>query len=221
MPDPARCAVLVSGSGTNLQSLLEDAASGTLGAEITAVVSDRANAPALDRAREYGADARFLDPAAHADRVDYDQELARVLSGYHPDLIVLAGFMRVLSPELVARFPGRLINVHPSLLPAFRGLDTHRRALEAGCRIHGTTVHFVSEELDSGPIIAQGALAVRDDDDPASLAMRVKALEHRLLPQVVRWFASGGIEVTGGNVKVRVPETGESPPELIVPAPGP
>lgn len=217
MTEPGRCVVLASGSGTNLQALLENAAAGTLGADVTAVVSDRSDATALERARGYGVDTRFVDPSAHPDRADYDRELVRVVAGHNPDLVVLAGFMRVLSSEFVARFPGHLINVHPSLLPAFRGLDTHRRALEAGCRIHGTTIHFVSEELDSGPIIAQGALAVREEDDPASLAGRVKALEHRLLPAVVRWFASGRVELADGGVTVRLPETGESPSELIVP----
>jgi len=192
--------VLASGSGTNLQALLDEAAAGSLGAEIAAVVGDRPEAGALERARSAGVPIRPLEPAGFSEREAYDRALADTVAEPEPDLVVLAGFMRLLSPEFVGRFAGRLINLHPSLLPAFRGLHTHRRALETGCRIHGTTVHFVTEELDAGPIIAQAALAVRGDDNPESLADRVKGLERRLLPQAVRWLIEGRVQWSGTRV---------------------
>ncbi len=216
MGDLACCVVLASGSGTNLQALLDEAARGQLGAKIAAVASDRPHAQALERARTYGVTAHPLAPASFANRVSYDQALAGLVAQYQPQIVVLAGFMRFLSPEFVAPFADRLINIHPSLLPAFRGLHTHRRVLEAGCRIHGTTTHFVTEELDAGPIIAQAALAVHSDDNPESLESRIKGLEHRLLPQTIRWFVSGRIEQHNTGVTVHAPR--QPAPELIVPA---
>ncbi len=216
MPDFCRCVVLVSGSGTNLQALLDARRAGRLGAEVAGVVSSRPEARALERARQAGVPTRVVDPSAFPDRAAYDAALGESLARLEPDLVVLAGFMQILTPELVGRFAGRMINLHPSLLPAFRGLDTHRKALAAGCRIHGTSVHFVTEELDSGPIIAQAALAVADDDTPDSLGQRVQALEHRLLPEVVRWFAEQRLELRGSRVRVFGAPT-DAPP-LIVPA---
>lgn len=200
MAEGPRCVVLASGSGTNLQALLDEAAAGRLGAEIAAVVGDRPEAGALERARSAGVPARPLEPAGFPEREAYDWALADTVTEHGPDLVVLAGFMRLLSPEFVGRCAGRLINLHPSLLPAFRGLHTHRRALEAGCRIHGTTVHFVTDELDAGPIIAQAALAVRSEDSPETLADRVKGLERRLLPQSVRWLVEGRVQWAGTRV---------------------
>ena len=198
-PEP-RFAVLVSGSGTNLQALLDSHARGELGATPAAVISNRPDAGALARAERAGAPTRVVDHTAYPDRSAFDADLGDALAEIDPDWIVLAGFMRILTPELIRRFEGRLINIHPSLLPAFRGLDTHRQALEAGCKLHGTTAHFVTEELDSGPIIAQSAVEVADDDTPDSLRERVQAAEHQLLPQVVRWLAEGRLTCSGQRV---------------------
>jgi phosphoribosylglycinamide formyltransferase-1 len=216
MTEGCRCAVLVSGSGSNLQALLDQAAAGDLGAEITGVVSNRPQAYALERARAAGVATQAVDHTAFPDRAAFDAALEEAVARLEPDLVVLAGFMRVLTPAFVTRFSGRLINVHPSLLPAFRGLHTHRKALEAGCRIHGTTIHFVTEDLDAGPIIAQAALRVRSSDDPDTLRQRVQALEHRLLPQVVRWFAAG--RLTTGDGRVTVTDHPEPAGELFAPA---
>lgn len=216
MPDPCRCVVLVSGGGTNLQALLDAQADGRLGAEVAGVVSNRPEAGALERARRAGVPTQVVDHAAFPDRATFDTALGEALARHQPDLVVLAGFMRILTPELVGRFADRMINLHPSLLPAFRGLDTHRKALAAGCRIHGTSVHLVTEDLDAGPIIAQAALAVSDDDTPESLQQRVQALEHRLLPEVVRWFAEDRLELRDGRVRVSGHATPDLP--LIVPA---
>jgi phosphoribosylglycinamide formyltransferase-1 len=217
MTEACRCVVLVSGSGSNLQALLDQAAAGTLGAEVAGVVSNRPDAYALERAAAAGVPTRVVDHTAYADRGAFDAALEEAVAGLAPDLVVLAGFMRVLTPDFVARFSGRLINVHPSLLPAFRGLHTHRKALEAGCRIHGTTVHFVTEDLDAGPIIAQAALRVRSDDSPDSLRRRVQGLEHRLLPQVVRWFATDRLHTVDNRVTVS--DHPEPSGELLAPAP--
>lgn len=217
MADPCRCVVLVSGSGTNLQALLDGAADGSLGAEVAGVVSNRPEAYALERARAAGVAAQVVDHTAFPDRESYDAVLAEAVAGFRPDLVVLAGYMRIMTPGFVARFHGRMINVHPSLLPAFPGLHTHRKAIEAGCRIHGTTVHFVTEDLDAGPIIAQAATGIAPEDTPETLARRVQSLEHRLLPQAVRWFAEDRLTVREGRVRL----AGDSAPpgELVVPLP--
>ncbi|MEF8792606.1 phosphoribosylglycinamide formyltransferase [Thiohalorhabdus sp.] len=219
MAENCRCVVLVSGSGSNLQALLDRAAEGTLGAEVTAVVSNRPNAYALERAGAARVATQVVDHTAFLDRATFDAGLEDAVARFEPDLVVLAGFMRVLTPDFVARFGGRLINIHPSLLPAFRGLHTHRKALEEGCRIHGTTVHFVTEDLDAGPIIAQAALRVHETDTPDSLRERVQALEHRLLPQAVGWYAEGRLRTEAQRVSV----TGHADPpgELFAPAPEP
>ncbi|MFB6259894.1 MAG: phosphoribosylglycinamide formyltransferase [Thiohalorhabdaceae bacterium] len=217
MADACRCVVLVSGSGSNLQALLDQAAEGTLGAEVTAVVSNRPDAYALERARAAGVATQVVGHTAFPSRAAFDGALKEAVAGFEPDLVVMAGFMRVLTPDFVASFEGRLINVHPSLLPAFRGLHTHRKALEEGCRIHGTTVHFVTEDLDAGPIIAQAALRVLDTDTPDSLRHRVQALEHRLLPQAVRWYAQGRLRTEAQRVSVA--HHPDSPGELFAPPP--
>ena len=203
MTEGCRCTVLASGGGTNLQALLDQQAAGALGAEITAVLSDQPGAGALERARAAGVPAQAVAPGDHANRDAFDRALADAVAAHEPDLVVLAGFMRILGAPFVERFAGRTLNIHPSLLPAFRGLHTHRKALEAGCRLHGTTVHFVTADLDAGPIVAQAAVRVHPDDTPDSLRARVQAREHRLLPQAVRWFAEGRLEVEGNRVRVR------------------
>lgn len=190
--------VLVSGRGSNLEALLTRAETerweSELGAKVVAVVSSRADAEALKVARSHDVPVHILAHEQFGSRSAFDAALARTIDRYAPHMIVLAGFMRVLTPEFVRRYAGRMINIHPSLLPSFPGLDTHQRALDAGVRVHGATVHFVSEAVDAGPIIAQAAVAVHADDDKASLAARVLQQEHRLLPQAVRHVLEGRVQ---------------------------
>ena len=195
-----RVAVLISGEGTNLQALIDAARSGALGAEIVAVVSDRSAAPGLARARAAGIEALHLPAVRGQERADYDAALTALLALREPELLVLAGFMRILSAEFVARHAGRILNIHPALLPKFPGLDTHRRVLEAGERWHGATVHFVTADLDAGPAILQYRLAVRSGDTADSLAARVHVGEHIILPRAVTWFAAGRLRLEGGSV---------------------
>lgn len=193
-----RVVVLVSGRGSNLRALL----AAQLPVQLCAVISNDPAAPALDAARDAGVPAEAIDHHAFTQRADFDAALLARVEAHQPDLVVLAGFMRVLGADFVRRLEGRLINIHPSLLPAFPGLHTHRRALAGGVRLHGCTVHFVTAELDAGPIIVQAAVPVRPDDDEAALAARVLAQEHRILPQAVRWLASGAARLEAGQVRV-------------------
>jgi phosphoribosylglycinamide formyltransferase-1 len=197
---------LISGRGSNLAALLAAQRQfqweATLAARVAAVVSNRADAPGLQIAREYGTAAQVVDHTAYADREHFDTALAAVIDRHEPALVVLAGFLRVLTPGFVERYQGRMINIHPSLLPAFTGLHTHRRALAAGVRVHGATVHFVTGELDGGPIVAQAALAVEPGEDEAALAARVLALEHVLLPRCVAWILQGRVRWDEGRVRV-------------------
>jgi phosphoribosylglycinamide formyltransferase 1 len=195
-----RVAVLISGEGSNLQALIDAARAGTLGAEIVAVVSNRSAARGLERARKAGISAQHLGASRGQERNEYDAALAALLTPHEPNLIVLAGFMRILGAQFIERFSGRLLNIHPSLLPRFPGLDTHRRALEAGDRWHGATVHFVTEDLDAGPAILQYRLAVHPDDTSESLTARVHVGEHIILPRAVAWFAAGRLRLAGGSV---------------------
>jgi phosphoribosylglycinamide formyltransferase-1 len=183
--------VLISGRGSNLQVIAEQARSGRLPIEIRAVVSDREDAAGLEWARGAGLRCVVLAPKTFASRHEYDRALADLVAAHAPGLVVLAGFMRILGPEFVDRFAGRMLNIHPSLLPRHRGLHTHRRALEAGDREHGASVHFVTRELDGGPAVLQARVPVRDGDDEASLAARVLEQEHRIFPRAVGWFARG------------------------------
>jgi len=182
-----RVVVLLSGRGSNFQAIVEAG----LPIDIVAVISNRPQAAGLNYAREHGLAAIALDHTAHADREAFDARLADEIERHQPDLVVLAGYMRILSPAFIARFEGRLLNIHPSLLPMFPGLKTHERALVEGVKIHGCTVHFVTAQLDHGPIIIQAAVPVRADDTPATLAARVLAQEHRIYPQAIRWFTEG------------------------------
>lgn len=186
---PLRVAVLISGNGSNLQALIDAADAGTLGGEICVVVSNRAQAFGLERARRAGIPARVLEHGAFADRAAYDRALLELLQDYAPELIALAGFMRVLGAAFVAHYAGRILNVHPSLLPAFPGLDTHERALRAGVEEHGASIHFVTEALDAGPVVVQGRVAVNDGDTVETLAERVHGIEHRIYPAAVAWYA--------------------------------
>jgi phosphoribosylglycinamide formyltransferase 1 len=191
-------AVLVSGNGSNLQALLDAARAGEIAVEPRVVVSDRADAFALERAARAGVETRVVAPAAGMPRAAYDDALGEVLDTFGVELTALAGFMRVLGPAFVDRHAGRLLNIHPALLPAYRGLHTHRRALADGARVHGASVHFVTETLDGGPVVVQARVPVRDGDDEAHLAARVLRVEHRIYPLAVGWYASGRLRMRGG-----------------------
>lgn len=196
---PLPVAVLVSGFGSNLQALLDAAAAGRLNAQFRLVGADRSDAFGLERARQAGIPARCLPPAAYPDRSAWNAALGQLLADSGAELVVLAGFMRVLADELVRDWRGRMLNIHPALLPLHRGLHTHRRALEAGDRMHGASVHFVTEELDGGPVVLQARVPVLPQDDEASLARRVQAREHEIYPQAVSWFADGRLEWRDGE----------------------
>ncbi len=198
----ARITVLVSGRGSNLEALLAAERAGAFRGSVTHVISNRPGVGALDIARACGVSTEVVDHRAFPTREAFDAAIVAAIDRSEPDLVVLAGFMRVLGREAVERYRGRLINIHPSLLPAYPGLHTHRRALADGAAMHGCTVHFVTPEVDVGPIIAQSALHVHGDDDEDSLAARVLELEHRLLPAVVGWFCDGRLVVEGTRVRV-------------------
>ncbi|TIC79219.1 phosphoribosylglycinamide formyltransferase [Crenobacter intestini] len=192
-----RIVILISGRGSNMQAICEQ---DLPGGAVVAVIANRPDAAGLAWAAERGIDARVVDHKAYPDRASFDVALAEVIDGYAPDLVVLAGFMRILGAEFTRRYEGRMLNVHPSLLPAFTGLSTHQRAIDAGCRVAGCTVHFVTAELDHGPIVAQGAVPVLEGDTAASLAERVLAVEHRLYPAAVRDFVAGRLTLADGRV---------------------
>lgn len=202
--------MLVSGRGSNMAALARDLAAPGAPATIAAVIASRPDAPALSLAAALGLHAEALDARAFATREAFDEALAARIEAVGAHWVVCAGYMRLLSEAFVARFAGRILNVHPSLLPAFPGLDTHARALAAGVRWHGATVHFVTPRLDHGPIVSQGVVPVLDDDDPATLAERVLAIEHRLLPAAVRWAAQGRLRLAGERVFVVDSQGGES-----------
>jgi len=186
--------VLISGSGSNLQALI-DAVQGGLPMRICAVVSNLPDAFGLERARRTNIETRILDHRDFPSRDSYDAALGSLIEHFEPGLVALAGFMRILTPAFVARFRGRMLNIHPSLLPKFRGLHTHQRALEAGESVHGASVHFVTEELDGGPVVLQAQVPVEPGDDADKLAARVLQQEHRIYPQVVKWFAQGRLNL--------------------------
>jgi len=190
--------VLISGRGSNLRAIVEAAPP----CRIAAVISNRPDAPGLDYAREKGIRTAVIDHTGFTSRDTFDQALRAAIDAHSPALVVLAGFMRILSDAFVGHYAGRLINIHPSLLPAYPGLHTHRRALADGVRLHGCTVHFVTSTLDSGPIIAQAAVPVQPDDTEDSLSARILVQEHRLYPQAVRWFVQGRLVIAQGRVCV-------------------
>jgi len=201
--------VLVSGSGTNLQAILDAIAARTLDARVAVVVSNVERAPALERARKAGIEAIVVDHAQFIDRRPFDETVVRILRERGVEAVVLAGFMRLLTNVLLEAFPTRVINVHPALLPAFPGVHAQRQALAYGVRVAGCTVHFVDAGTDTGPIIAQAAVPVQEDDDEAKLGERILAKEHELLPRVLQWIAEGRVSVEppsapGGRARVRV-----------------
>ena len=190
--------VLISGRGSNLEAIL----AARLPVDICGVISNRVDAGGLAIAQAHGVATAVVPHRDYPSREAFDDALATAIDFHAPDLVVLAGFLRILTPAFVDRYAGRMINIHPSLLPAFSGLDTHRRALEAGVKIHGCTVHFVTTELDHGPIIAQAAVPVLNDDTESTLAARVLAEEHRILPQAIGWHAEGRLVIGNGCVRV-------------------
>jgi phosphoribosylglycinamide formyltransferase-1 len=195
-----RVAVLISGRGSNMAALIEAAKDKNYPAEIALVLSNRPDAGGLAIARAAGIATEIVDHAAYGkDRAGFDGALQAHLMSHHIDLVCLAGFMRLLTPEFVGQWPQRMLNIHPALLPALKGLDTHKRALEAGAKVHGATVHFVVAELDAGPIIAQGAVAVHSDDTEAALAARVLAVEHRIYPLALKLVVQGRVRVVDGR----------------------
>jgi phosphoribosylglycinamide formyltransferase 1 len=194
--------ILISGRGSNMEALIAARDAGTLPVNIAAVISNRPAAAGLETAEKAGIAAHYIDHKAFAERDAFDAALAECIDGFAPDLVVLAGFMRILSDGFVRHYAGRLMNIHPSLLPAFPGLHTHRRALVEGVRIHGCTVHFVTPALDHGPIIIQAAVPVLDSDDEAALAARVLRQEHRIYAQAVRWFAEDRLRLDDGRVRL-------------------
>ena len=201
MSGPLPVVVLVSGRGSNLRAIDARIAAGELPARILAVLSDREDAAALSWAAKRGLATGAVPQRQYADRAAFDAALGNVIAGYAPALVVLAGFMRILGSPLVERFAGRMLNIHPSLLPKYPGLHTHRRVLEAGDAEHGASVHFVTTELDGGPVVLQARVPVLPGDDEAMLAQRVLVQEHRIYPLAIRWFAEGRLRVDGGVVR--------------------
>lgn len=193
--------VLISGRGSNMEAIVQACATEGWNARIAAVVSNQPDASGLAFARARGIATAVVDHRQHATRESFDAALREVVDGFAPDLLVLAGFMRILTPGFVSHYAGRMVNVHPSLLPAFTGLHTHRRAIEAGCKAAGATVHFVTAELDHGPIIAQAVVPVLPGDTEETLAARVLAREHVIYPRAVRWLVDGLLRVEGSTVR--------------------
>jgi len=198
-----RIVILISGRGSNMQAIVEAARAERWPAEIAAIVSNRADAAGLAFAASHGIPSTVVASKAYSDRQAFDAALVSAIDAYTPDLVVLAGFMRILTPGFVEHYAGRLLNIHPSLLPSFPGLDTHRRALQAGVKLHGATVHFVNAELDGGPIALQAAVPVLDDDDEERLAARVLRQEHLIYPRAVRAFVEGRLTLQDGRARLR------------------
>lgn len=207
--------ILISGRGSNMEAIIR---AQIPGAEVSAVIANRPDAEGLAFAVDQGIVTQVVDHKAYPSREAFDAALADAIDAHRPDLVVLAGFMRVLTDAFVRRYGGRLLNIHPSLLPSFPGLHTHRRALETGVKVHGASVHFVTAELDDGPIVIQAAVPVLAGDDEDRLAARVLAQEHRIYPQAVRWFVDDRLELADGRVRLRdaSAQDGEA---LLVPAP--
>jgi len=194
-PANTRYVILISGSGSNLQAFIDSAQRGALSGQIAAVVSNRADAGGLQRASAAGIATEVLDHRAFPSREHFDAQLTEVIDRYRPQLVILAGFMRILTPGFVNHYQGRLMNVHPSLLPNYPGLNTHQRAIAAGDSHGGATVHFVTEQLDGGPAIIQASVAIADNDSPATLAARTLQCEHIIYPMAAQWFAEGRLQL--------------------------
>lgn len=199
MTSMKRILVLISGSGSNLQAILDGCAGGKIAGQVVGVISNKADAYGLVRAREAGVATAILAQQQFANREEYDVALLALMADYQPDLVVLAGFMRILSADLVRHFAGRMINIHPSLLPKYQGLHTHQRAIEAGDDEHGASVHFVTEELDGGPVILQARVPIFEGDSADEVAARVQVQEHSIYPLVVQWFCEGRLQMREGS----------------------
>jgi phosphoribosylglycinamide formyltransferase-1 len=193
--------ILISGRGSNMEAIVGRCADERWPARVAAVISNRADAGGLAFAREHGIATAVVDHQAFASREAFDDALAQAIAAFAPDVVALAGFMRILGPAFVQRFDRRLVNIHPSLLPAFPGLHTHRRAIEAGCKVAGASVHFVTADLDHGPIIGQAIVPVLADDTEQTLAARVLGQEHALYPRAIRWLVEDLLQVRGGVVR--------------------
>lgn len=191
--------VLISGNGSNLQAILEACEANMPNAQVAAVFSNKADAYGLERAKQFDVNGHFVDPKAFESREDFDAELMKQIDEYQPDVIVLAGYMRILSSAFVSHYLGKMINIHPSLLPKYPGLHTHQRAIDAGDKEHGTSVHFVTEELDGGPVVLQAKVPVFEDDDAGALAARVQTQEHNIYPMVTKWLVDGRLSMTEGK----------------------
>jgi len=191
MAKPCKTAILISGSGTNLQAFIDAVASGGLSLELAVVFSNNPQAFGLERAEKAGIPTACIPHTDYPDRATFDRALIGELEPFAPELLILAGYMRILSPDFVAHYSGRILNIHPALLPLYPGLNTHQRVLDAGDKWHGSTVHFVTEELDGGPRILQGRLAVKPGETAEELARRVQAVEHRIYPEAASWVGSG------------------------------
>ena len=198
--------ILISGRGSNMEAIVNAAKNEAWPAKIAAVISNRAEAGGLDFARSHGIETAVLDHRAYTDRASFDAQLVELIDSFKPDLVVLAGFMRILTGDFVRHYEGRLLNIHPSLLPLFPGLHTHEQALEAGVAEHGATVHFVTEALDHGPMVIQASVPVLPGDTPDTLAKRVLKQEHVIYPRAVRWFIDNRLSISDNRVLVSPPE---------------
>ncbi len=199
--------ILISGRGSNMEAIVNAAQNEAWPAKIAAVISNRPEAGGLDFAKSHGIQTAVLDHRAYKDRASFDAQLVQLIDSYKPDLVVLAGFMRILTGDFVRHYEGRLLNIHPSLLPLFPGLHTHEQALEAGVAEHGATVHFVTEALDHGPMVIQASVPVLPDDTADTLAKRVLKQEHVIYPRAVRWFIDNRLSISDNRVLVSPPET--------------
>lgn len=197
---PLQIVVLISGSGSNLQAIIDAIAGKKINAEIRAVISNRPDAAGLQRARDAGIPTHVINHNDHRSRGEFDQALQRCIDQYQPQLVVLAGFMRILGDDFVRHYPGRMLNIHPSLLPDFPGLDTHRRVLAAGHKQHGASVHFVTPELDGGPLLVQASVPVTADDTADSLQQKVHQLEHIIYPMAIAWIAEGRVQYDNNQI---------------------
>ncbi|RUO60872.1 phosphoribosylglycinamide formyltransferase [Pseudidiomarina marina] len=197
-----RIVVLISGSGTNMQAIVEACKAHRIAGEVVAVISNKAGVGGLGKAQAVGIETAVLSHKDFATREAYDAELLKLIDGYQPDLVVLAGFMRILTPEFTRHYHGRMLNIHPSLLPKYKGINTHQRALDAGDTEHGVSVHFVTEELDGGPVILQATVPIFPEDTASDLQQRVHTQEHAIYPLVVNWFCTDRLRLTADGAEL-------------------
>lgn len=219
MSHKLRLGILASGGGTNLQAIIDRIKDGTLNAEIALILSNKSGAGALQRGRQAGIPTLFIDHRQYPDRIEFDRAMIAALTEAGVELVVMAGFMRLISDEFLAAFPGRIMNIHPALLPAFPGLNAQQQAIKHGARISGCTVHFVDSGVDTGPIIIQAAVPVLEDDTEQTLAARILHQEHRIYPEAVRLYSEGRLRIVGRQVRILPPLA--SPDDALVSPPLP